>query len=581
MPTYNIKFVTGGADIGKIVAAITHAEDPATEVRLKITGPAGLVRDYPVAADFTGVSGTVKVSIPTDIDGNYLEGSYTFDVKITPPVNPESIDSETYALDLLDQDFELDINVFEDCYAKYLIIEDKTVYPDGFTPTRTITIDHPVIRDEDDIADTVSSTAVTTVSLTRSSGTAYENVTYGIKSSAVIIDETDADPFFFGVEYYYPEVSVEHKIVCNTDACNVIACVDKTIKALHALACKKGGIAALPKEDADLFSSILSALAMYNYAILCKDAERIRYWYDELKTLVGDCGCDEATGPIAIPDSNLIYLAGKSAYDLWIEAGNSGSLEDFFASLNPVGEWIDVPDADFDGVNFIRGLSLGLRYRILNAHIELVGNFQHTVSTPNPLPSNPIQVIASTFDPGVVVDTTARIPVWAAGPDVVGWFYKDTDGVWKMQWNSRYANSFGSAKRLSGMLPTTKNYVTVSQLTDWTTINDADLTSGVGYTGSTIQWRSDERFVYFRGSFDLTAVQSGGLEILPSAYFTSRGITLMEDSATWIVTQPVSGSIEAALVGYVKVGSTNNLVVFLYNVDLAERYTIYGMIRRA
>ena len=342
------------ADYGKIVVDVDTDLDPASIHYLEITDPTLSVLTALADDPEIGTDVQFKVDIPTDVDGNFVEGDYIFQLQIDD-AGDTSIDydeTHTYCFEVPTQNQGiLNIDVLSDCYSKTLVVTDNTSYPTGQTVTRATTIVSPTIAGEDAVADTVSAASPVTLSLVRSSGLAYWNVSYSISVHvALTISDTTIDAEWdFGVRYAYANSNLTELVRCHNDACGIVDCVHEAISSLISSACSSGGIQALGRAKQDKYFLLNSYLAMYNYYIACKDAAKINYYYDLIKALLGECDCDDVVGPQVIPESTIIYLNGKSAYDLWLEAGNTGTLDDFLNTLYPVGAWQSVAPADFNG----------------------------------------------------------------------------------------------------------------------------------------------------------------------------------------------------------------------------------------
>ena len=191
----------------------------------------------------------------------------------------------------------------------------------------------------------------------------------------------------------------------------------------------------LSQTDKDTLMLLSNNLMMYNYFITCKDYDRINFYYNELKSLTGDCDCSPENVPKAIPDSNIIYLTGPQ--------GPAGEEYTFT-------EWIEVDDFTSD---FQAGTS-PLRYRVSNHHIEFTGAFTGTVGgTLSSNPSNLTEVF-STLNPAgdtVTARDTGRIPLWDEELLVGNIFRSSVDGKWKIQWNGDFNRTHQIY--VSGLIP--------------------------------------------------------------------------------------------------------------------------------
>lgn len=575
----NARFVDNpnSADDGKIVVTIDTDYDPATVHTLAIVGPAGSIKTAG-SPDATGADATIKVAMPTDIDGNYLPGSYAFTITIDPPpTGSAETYTATYTYAALTALRVMDINAYPDGITLQLVIEDNTAYPDGFTATRSITVQSPVIAGEADVATATQSTNPATVSLTRSSGNAYENVTYGIVYSATILSEEEDDEYTFQEQYLYEEQSTEVLIKVNRDPCDIISCVETYIREVMDEACNKGGISGLPKEKQDTLQAIAMYQSLYNWysRIDCYDADKASYYYNLLKEIVEDCGCAPTTGARVIPSNGTTYIRGKSAYEIWLEEGNVGTEDDFFDSLNPIGDWITVDDADFSS-DFTQLSSAPLKYRIEKAGIRFSGRVAPV--SPGGF-SSPIKVLESTFNP-VTVNLNSRIPCWVSG-NIVGSFYQESDGTWKILITSDVV--LGNTL-ISGLLPTNPNIVAYTNAV-WTAFENADYENNYVNNTDTFQWAVKNGHLCFKGSFDSDPLflTSGGHSLIVDDYFTDRNITL-EEGCKAPVFETAGNDDQAKCVGYIYV--SGNDLWFAANPDGGgevgvNKFSVAGEIRLA
>lgn len=571
---YQVVFQTQGSDAGKIVISITTAYDAGTNYFVRLVGPAGLVRDYPVSPDATGQSVVIKLDIPTDISDNYLPGAYTFSIRIERPTLDPITVTESYTFSCL-KNLAFDLDVFADCYSKTLVLRDLTVYPDDYDVVRTIVLDTPVVENETDVPDATYTGETNVVSLVRDSGIAYENVTYTARGSSIATKTTEDGDWTFIEEYKYAEKSVTYKVVCNLDACGVIKCADEYIRNLLDEARCKGGISKLTPTQQSKLSLIQLHLAMYNYFVKCQDSEGINYYYAALKNIVGECDCQEEEGPKAIADSGIVYIAGKSAYEQWLE-DNEGTFEDFLNALNPVGEWVVIDDAFIDS-SFEQGDD-PLRYRIERTGIRFAGKLNAPILG---VLTETERVLTSEFNPGVNVAMDARIPVVNNGVHV-GSFRRASNG-WFMDMNTDY--TFLGDYWISGLLPSTANLPVVAN-TDWILFQNADflpaLSGGHYVQSDAFSWKLIGNKVGFKGAFDGDALSSSGYQVIVTNYFTDRDIVL-ESGCSAPVFETASNASQGKCVGRIFV--QNNTLYFAADSSLLQsgvnKFHVAGEIRIA
>lgn len=553
------------ADVGKIVVDVDTDLDPASIHYLEIIDPAAATVTALADDTQTGTDVQFKHSIPLDSDGAYLEGAYSFQLQIDDAgdttIDYDETHSYTFTLPNQNQG-TLDIDILSDCYSKTLIVTDNTSYPTGETVSRTVTIVSPTITGEDPVADSVQTTSPATLTLVRSSGVAYWNVTYSISVHvALVISDTTIDAEWdFGITYAYADLNTSELVNCDSDPCGIIDCVHESISSLISQACSGGGIAALGKATQDKYFLLNSYLSMYVHYIACKDSEKVHYYYDLLKALIGECDCLDVVGAQVISDSTIVYLNGKSAYQLWLDAGNVGTLDDFFNTLYPVGSWQTIGASVFNG-SYETGTE-ALKYRILKTHIEFLGDYTAKIGAPGAI--SPVEIIQSTFDPGVVLNQIGSADVSNTDGEKVGEFYYDGTS-YKVRFGSGYNDSAAADnQRIKGLVPIVNLATTdvVAGFSEWTTFPTAEYQGGfVEKVGQELEWRTDGRFLYIRGEFDGVAFLSSGSELFNVSYFTAQGLTLSEGSSVPLYeTDPTA--VQAQSIGYAKVNADGDLWVY-------------------
>lgn len=536
----NIRAVLdNGVDHGKF-RITTTGSDATSDHSIGITGPGGvIVKAFPGSPDAVGTTTYLSLhNLPVDSSGAYLQGDYIFHIATTGTIPVD--DTQTFCLSYVDGAMVL--SVIADCYSKSLVIDDNTAYPTG-TVTRLITVSTPNIPGESDIADQSYSTEQVVIDMVRSSGNAYSNVTY-IANGTASVETSDTTIVSWDVGYIlaYTGVVEERLIRCDTDACGIISCVNDSIQALIAKACSVGGLSRLPKQEADNLVLIQVNLAMYNYYNQCRDNTQALYYYDELKKIVGTCDCEE-TGPTVIADSSFTYLRGYSAYEIWIQEGNVGTEDDFLSSLYPITDWVEVDDAYYAN-NFIRDTADPLFYRLTKAHIEFKGSFRSTIGATSP--TSPTEILGSAFNPSSI-DPQGFCTVRNDGAQVA-FLYRDTDLKWRMHWQTGFNRT--KQQFVSGQIPLDGFLSTTTQLNalGWTLVPVTEYVNS--HTSSDFSFRTDGKYVTFRGSITGVGTVTTGTDVVNDTYFPSVGVVFEENvavSAIDVVTND--------LLGYVKVVS--------------------------
>jgi hypothetical protein len=584
-----VNFILDSAhtNYGKIEISVDTDFGILTEHFIAVEGPVGTVKSLPGIADVVAADATVLVDIPLLSNGNLMLGDYSIQVRVDEDGLGASIHDET-------QDFcvtapvgheqDLDLEILTDCYARKLVVSDNTDYPDDDTVTRTITIQHPTIAHTDDVADTVSSESEVTVSIVRSNGVAYENVSYGV-TVVVQIQKDDVltpsvmDAWTNRITWAPNPHTSQEPIVCNIDPCGIIACVDDTWQELAAKACKSAGISGLPAADKDKAFKISMNMSLYMYFLKCKNPTEASFYYDELKKLVNNCGCaDPGTSPSPIGNSGIEYISGPSAYELWLAEGNTGSMSEFFDSLNPVGDWINIEAADFN-TNFESSPTAPLRYRVLKSHIEFAGSFRKKPAAAI-IATTPTQLLKDTFDP---VDTTddGLVPVFNETDFKTAGIFTpyNTSGEWRFGFNGDWDQT--DYVKLNGLMPL-DGIGTVSIVVlpgDWTDIEDSDLSSGYFVSpGQYLQYRVVDNIMHFRGVIDGVVWTTSGKELLPDTFFLSKGIRLEDDYTVPLFNDDNGGG---GCVGHMRIhntGSSEAVWVYFENGFGSDPVVFYGQV---
>jgi hypothetical protein len=544
MPIFNTiqaDLDANSSDYGKFVFNMV-GYGAATDFQVGITGPGSyVVKAFPASSEYTGSSYILKVAIPTDASGDFLQGSYEFRIKKD---GTSSVD-ETKSFSLSYSTKTMVLTAVADCYSKSLVITDASVYPTG-TVSRSILVDTPVIAGNDDVADATYTDEETIIDMVRSSGNAYSNVTYNITGNTTVTTSEIDGEWDFGYVLSYTATTLEVLVRCDTDACGIISCVNTTMQSIYTKACSVGGFSSLPKNEMDTLIELQMNLSMYNYYNQCRDNTNALVYYDKLKEIVGDCGCEES-GPTVISDSTYTYIRGYSAYELWIQEGNTGTIDDFFSALFPITDWVEIDDSYFLN-SFKQDTSYPLMYRMTKTHLEFKGAFDSDIGATSP--GNPGAILDSGFDPiDVIENGFAQV---RNGAEFAGWFYKDaSDSKWYVNWNANFDRT--DQMFLTGQIPI-DGYLTSGiqfNTIGWTEIPSGQYESGNSYrVADPLFFRTDGNYLMFKGSFTHIALLVPGVVVFDAAYWTSVGVAMEED--TTIAAYNAEDNI---LIGYAKVES--------------------------
>lgn len=442
-----ITVLNDGADFGG---------SPDTTVEIGVVGPLTTIKTITeTTPDFDHRNPSppedyfIYVDMDTTTDGDFAKGNYTVSVFLknegTPTGLDEKTESNTFDFQpLVPQNIIPSVDVKMDCFVNKLIIEDQTNYGSYTISSRELRIGHPNIPNVATPADTTTADLQITVDIS------YEYVAYDITLDVDVSTQSVDGNFTYNllenVTYYESK-----DIVCDVDLCDLIDCIDKINDDFYAKAQKAGGVSEVSDADKDLYLQLMTTLSLYNNHVYKKSARKQQSLYEQLKALIFDCDCDcdTPTQPriLSTPDGT-VYITGDSAYQVWLDEGNSGTEADFLASLNVAGAWTLIGPADYDS-DYQQASGNGVYYRLLNGHVEFKGAFTKQITAgAAPIPSK-IKIFENTLV--IDVDTEGRIPVWNETAGCVGSFYRDTDGAWYIDAVSGYNNT--DDQRITGQLP--------------------------------------------------------------------------------------------------------------------------------
>jgi len=415
---------TLSANYGKLVVTTTVLDTDTVEVNVLAPDTVNYPLTLTAGVASVGFDSWVGLlPLIEDVDGNFVQGDYVVNVIVEEGEMDEENISETFCLKT-NQDKTLTITTLVDCFAKVVVVTDATVYPDGSTQSRSIRVVHPVIVSEDDEADDTTTTTQLIVPLERASGISYENVQYTATVTSInTITEVVGDISFL-IRYNMTSFQEDIKVMCNLDACGVISCVDTKMQEIKDRACKRGGMSNLSQTDKDTLMLLSNNLMMYNYFITCKDYDRINFYYEELKSLTGDCDCAPENVPTAILDTNIIYLTGPQ--------GVAG--EEY-----EITGWTEIAGGDYDAA-YTFG-TYKLRYRVTRDYIEFLGCITGVGGgAPSSNPDNVLNAI-TTLNPNgdtVLAEPFGRLTLWDEEKIVGNMFRDSSDGKWKIYYNADF-----------------------------------------------------------------------------------------------------------------------------------------------
>lgn len=540
-----VRFHAAGSNQNNIIVSVENGLGSGTVNTLAITKPGGgTIISTP---SIIGATALFSASIPEDSDGIYLYGTYSFSITANDPATSGVEFSQTKTFDFQNRAGSLSIDAYADPFIRKLVVIDNTDYPTG-TTSKSFVVISPRITGETNVAD-VTLTGTGSVSMIRSSGVVYNNVTYRVRPSAILETSTIDGIWDFGGVYGYTSDDIEVNVVY--DDCGLLDCVHSKLIEIDNQACISGGFSALPAGTKELYDQLQLYLGMWNNSNACRDAQKASYYREKIEGLVGTCNC---TTSKTIPETNTVYLKGDSAYDTWLNDGNTGSEEDFLNTLNPVGNWTFVPATDFDP-DFETDEDDPLRYRVTRDGLQFAGKF---VRIPSTDPVSPFAVLLPTFNPGNVVPE-APIPVYSDSFRTVGSFCKQSN-AWVMYADVTLAGN--PSRIISGKIPWegVLSTLTYSFERTFTPFTNAQIS---GNPNISLSWSKDERFCWIKGMWtaNTTPGSGGGLEIITESTFISLGLNLEAGIKAPIFA--TAGAHEFELLGWAEIQGG----LTLYNQD--------------
>lgn len=298
---------------------------------LKITGPDGSVVYENAgfsADDFSSpdIDHDVQlfldsVSLPLDVDGNVLVGTYTVEYKIevvggTQPGTYSLVKSYEYCYEAPD----ISITAKTDCFSSILTGEDKTVYDiEGATltsHTRTFTAYAPPTSG---LSDTVSANKVITVTPISTKTWTLEvvsDVRYDFTDGLCVVDEL--------------KESIEHEVICDINLCDIFCCIDKLYNRYARELCVNS-VRAEQIKDTQLDPVVMRAV-LFRAAIECGQNDKATTYYNEILSISESepgCSCSDETPTQVIP---VCPPSGGS--DVVVAVGGNGAIT---LAVNVVG----------------------------------------------------------------------------------------------------------------------------------------------------------------------------------------------------------------------------------------------------
>lgn len=283
------------ANYGKIVVSNNDPAPAGSETAfVYIEGPLGVIKEQDLTTpdiDLGAADNEFSIDIPTDSLDEFLKGDYVIKVQDIHPVFGTRNFTYTFEFCPLLGTPALDVSV--NCVCATATFSDKTVYGEGATIARTMTIIPPTIPGQAAPSNIVTAASSYTVNLT------YTNVKYQVNLEV----ELNSNPITGVTVLEKISYSEWFDIVCDYDLCSLITCVNKDLSDLDTKAASAGGYKNLPTDEFDRFLGIMTLLFKHNNLVECQDYDGVEAVYNELKELINcDCECTSTSsdGPQSI-----------------------------------------------------------------------------------------------------------------------------------------------------------------------------------------------------------------------------------------------------------------------------------------
>lgn len=331
------------AQKGKIVVDMANTAGISVDwgFYIGITSPIGeVIKAFPGSADATlgaGEDAQFVVSIPLDSNGDYLSGTYTFEIR-RRNTSLETNTDETVeyvfvpknAPDNLSGSASMSTNL--SCITGKLVAQDTTNYDsEGLTLIeRLITITPPTVDSQDEVTSTASSAELTV---------AWRNVGYQCKLELEFEwgeEELTAGlttAISLGGVILYEDVDVDCE---DGGICASLECVGTRLTAIYNEACAAGGYSRLPQVTKDKIEWSMHNLAMAKFKYDCGLISESLGFIEIAKEGINcGCGCsgtdtDGTPQPFTAPGASFEQII---ALEFW-EESETGSVSVFTAKSN-------------------------------------------------------------------------------------------------------------------------------------------------------------------------------------------------------------------------------------------------------
>lgn len=302
------------ASNGKIIAECEVADaDPHNfNFHIGIISPSGAtLKALPASADVSALAApnksSVSVDIPVDSNGDYLGGTYTFQVRrVNNSTGADTTVEVEYTFDPKVYDEEnftgvLSLNAAMNYITGKVTGEDDNDYTAlGLTfISRTLKITPPTV-DTQSVVSTTDADAEMSV--------AYSNVSYNVHLDSEFswgsetLDESnpgDISCICRGTLLLYNDVEIEGQ---DEGICEGVICLENLMNELNTKACDAGGYEKLSQADKDKLTWAGMNLMLARFEFVCGRASQAVTFANRAKeTLDCSCGCGEDTSNVPVP----------------------------------------------------------------------------------------------------------------------------------------------------------------------------------------------------------------------------------------------------------------------------------------
>lgn len=234
------------------------------------------------------------IALPLDANGNVLSGQYTVGYSVLNTDAPLAFNFQLNTYIYQSPTATVCIEVTVDCGDSQVTSTDVTNYGSNVSViSRVHTLYPPPATGLSPYTGTLASLTVNGIYTKTWTSEVVSTVTY------VNPDTTTTIKTFTGVK--------EFEVVCDTDLCKILCCLDNIKKTYDGLVCKNPTAAANFRQN--IYDPVNENAIYFMLAQTCGDATKASCFYDKILEISGcgaDCGCGSSSVPIpVIPNSNV------------------------------------------------------------------------------------------------------------------------------------------------------------------------------------------------------------------------------------------------------------------------------------